>query len=269
MQSGVSYGMFGRTNYDGNMDHCLRINESYSVQMSQDKSWLPSGRSQEFDFQACSGTRWRQIDAEPWQGYIQLNEIPSNIDMMVLQARGNNAGFADVAYACIFTPEFDDQMGPEYPDPNGKCTQALNRAANYIFGKGVDQLFQDTRWIVNTIFAHEHIKDNLKFQLFVPGYVQFFYDKGEYGDWCRGASFALRQNNRPKLSLELRQRMNELIRGLNDGIKAGIEGSWYPGRATFVDVDTDMDGHRFCEISHNIYDQYYGDKVRPSCTNCM
>jgi hypothetical protein len=109
LQSGVSYGVHGRTNYDGNADHCLCINESYSVQMSQDNYWLPSGRSQEFHFQACSGTRWHQIDTELWQGHVQLNEIPSNIDMMVLQAGGNNAGFADVAYACISQPEYDYQ----------------------------------------------------------------------------------------------------------------------------------------------------------------
>ena len=60
--------------------------------------------------------------------------------MMVLQAGGNNDGFAAIAYACIFAPPGED-WGPEYPDPNGKCAQSLNRAAEYIYGKGVDQLF--------------------------------------------------------------------------------------------------------------------------------
>jgi hypothetical protein len=91
--------------------------------MSQDDCWVPEGRSQEFHFQACSGTRWRQIDTEPWQGHVQLDEILSNINMMVLQAGGNNAGFADVAYACIFAP-VDADWGPEYPDPSGKCAQS-------------------------------------------------------------------------------------------------------------------------------------------------
>jgi hypothetical protein len=189
--------------------------------------------------------------------------------MMVLQAGGNNPGFADIAYACIFQTEYDDQWGPEYPDPDGKCTQALNRDAKYIYSEGVDQLFQDTHWIVNTIFGHDHIKGNPNFQLFVPGYFQFFYDKGRNGDWCGGDPFALRYNNRPTLSSKLRLRINELIRGLNDGIKAGIEDNWYPSWAKFVDTDTKMDGHRFCEIGHNIYGQYYGDKVRFGCMNCM
>jgi hypothetical protein len=151
--------------------------------MSEDNSWVPDSRSQEFHFQACSGTRWRQIDSEPWQGHVQLDEIPSNINMMVLQAGGNNAGFAAVAYACIFAPPGED-WGPEYPDPSGKCAQSLDRAAEYIYGEGVDQLFQDTRWIVNAVFDHKHIKGDPNFRLFVPGYFQFFNGAGDDQDWC-------------------------------------------------------------------------------------
>jgi hypothetical protein len=59
----------------------------------------------------------------------------------------------------------------------------------------------------------------------------------------------------------LRQRINDLIRGLNVGIKAGVEGSWYPERAHFIDVDSGVQDGQFCQPGHSIYDQYFGDKV--------
>jgi hypothetical protein len=59
----------------------------------------------------------------------------------------------------------------------------------------------------------------------------------------------------------LRKRLNELVRGLNEGIEAGVKGSWHNQKAMFVDLDGRMDGHRFCEFGHNIWDQYFGDKV--------
>tara|TARA_R110002003_G_scaffold244_20_gene17586 strand:- start:4276 stop:5748 length:1473 start_codon:yes stop_codon:yes gene_type:complete len=229
--------------------------------MSRDNWWVPGGLSQNLQFQACSGTRWRQIDSDIHQGHVQLNDIPDNTDMILLQAGGNNANFASVAYACIFTPQGWPNIGPEYPDPTGACYKEIEQAAKYIFGKNKDQLFQDARWIVNTVFAHPKVKNNPKFRLFIPGYFQFFYDKGGVGDWCDNASFALRMDSRPKLSLALRQRINELIKGLNAGIKAGVEGSWYPERAHFIDVDSGIQDGQFCQPGHSIYDQYFGDKV--------
>ncbi|KAI4651191.1 uncharacterized protein J4E79_009390 [Alternaria viburni] len=258
--SGVSYGFFGTTDYDGNMDHCLRINHAYAPQMSRDNSWIPEGREQEFHFQSCSGTRWRQIDAEPHLGHIQLNDVPDNVDMIVLQAGGNNANFARVAYACIFAPQGTD-YGPEYPDPNGQCFKELEATKQYILGTGRDQLFQDARWIVNQVFDHPKVKKNPKFRLFVVGYFQFFFDEGGEGDWCSNVSFGLRSSDRPRLSLALRKRINALIRYLNKAIEDAVKGSFHPERTTFVDTDQHLEGHRFCQPGHTLYDQYFGDNV--------
>lgn len=138
------------------MDHCLRINHTYAPQMSHDNSWIPGGREQEFHFQSCSGTRWRQIDAEPHLGHIQLNDVPDNVDMILLQAGGNNANFARVAYACTSAPQGAD-YGLEYPDPEGQCPKELEATKQYILGKGGDQLLQDARWIVNQVFDHSRL----------------------------------------------------------------------------------------------------------------
>ncbi|EFQ94835.1 hypothetical protein CFE70_007454 [Pyrenophora teres f. teres 0-1] len=258
--SGVTYGLWGLTDYDNNADHCMRIKTAYSAQMSNDDSWIPQGRTQEFHFQACSGTRWRQIDAEPHLGHIQLNDVPDNVDMILLQVGGNNANFANIAYSCIFAPEGAD-WGPEYPDPAGRCAKEIENTATYIHGKWRNQLFQDARWIVNTIFDHPHVKKNPNFRLFFSGYFRFFYDEGGAGDWCDDVSFAVRRTDRPRLSLALRKKINELIVALNSAIEAGIRGSFHPERATFIDVDEHIDEHRFCQPGHNLRDQYFGNKV--------
>jgi hypothetical protein len=123
-----------------------------------------------------------------------------------------------------------------------------------------DGLFQDARYIVNTVFDQDPVKANPNFRLFLSGFFYFFYDEGGPDDWCDNFSFALRYNNRPMLSLALRKRINSLIYGLNKGIEAGIRNSWYPERTSFIDT-YDYTDNRFCQPGHTILDQYLGDKV--------
>jgi hypothetical protein len=153
------------------------------------------------------------------------------------------------------------RVWPEYPDPKGECAKELAATTDYIFGKGRNQLFQDARWIVNQVFDHPKVKNNPNFRLFVVGYFQFFFDEGGEGDWCSNVSFALRTKDRPRLSVALRKRINKLIRGLNAAIEAGVKGSFHRTRATFVDTDKHIGEHRFCQPGHNLWDQYFGDKV--------
>jgi hypothetical protein len=238
----------------------MRTSQAYSVRVSRDNSWVPDGRDQDFYFQACSGTRWEQIIDEPHQGYIQLDNIALNTDMILLQAGGDSANLTAVTYACIFAPE-GQEWGPAYPDSSGKCHQEIERAFQYIHGRSDHELFEDTRRVVDAIFQHNKTKDNPDFRLFVPGYLQSFYEDGGEGDWCDNVSFALRLSDRPTLTLALRNKINELIRALNDGIKAGIAASSYHDRVQFIDVDSQIADHRFCQPGHFLYDQYFGDSV--------
>jgi hypothetical protein len=143
-----------------------------------------------------------QIDDEFNQVQLQLNKLPSNIDMMTLQVGGDKANFAAVANACIFTPE-GSNSGAAYPDPNGNCSLEIQKADNYINGMGKSQLRQDVRDIVNRIFDNPHTQNNPDFRLFVPGYFQFFFADGGAGDWCDDVSFSLSHTKRPTLSLVL------------------------------------------------------------------
>jgi hypothetical protein len=260
-QSGVSYGIAGTTDYDGNKDHCMRVRHAYSAQMYTDPDWVPDGRTQAFYFQACSGTHWQHIDREYWQDHIQLNDVQPNTDMILLQAGGNNAGFAAVAYACIFAP-YGQDYGGHYPDPSGECYKAIERSSAYIHSREEYGLFQDARDIVNKAFQHPHTRSNPDFRLFVAGYWEFFYDKGGDGDWCDDVSFALNYENRPTLTLALRKKINELVHALNEAIREGVEGSFYPERAEFIYTDHEMYNTKFCMPGHTIWDQYCGEKVQ-------
>jgi hypothetical protein len=244
-QSGVPYGAAGE--FDKNK--CFRNDQGYAVKISEDGSWVPEGREQEFHFQACSGTG------------AQLDDIKDKTDLILLQSGATNANLAAVAYACIFAPEGQD-WGLAYPNPKGRCYQELENSHHYIFGIGENQLFQDARALINAIFDHDKVKDNPDFRLLISGYFEFFYAKEDAdGDWCDSASFALRKNDRPKLSLALRKKMNELVRGLNDGVKGAVANSSHSDRTEFIDVNSQIEGHRFCQPGHTMLDQYFGDKV--------
>jgi hypothetical protein len=238
----------------------MRTSQAYSVKVSGDNSWVPDGRDQDFHFQACTGTRWAQIVDEPHQGYVQLDNIAINTDMILLEAGGDNANLTAIAYACIFAPE-GQEWGPAYPDPSGKRFQEIEQAMHYIQGRNEHELFQDTRRAVDAIFQHDKTKDNPDFRLFVSGYFQLFYDDGDVGDWCDSASFALRYSDRPTLTLALRKKINQLIQALNHGIQAGITESPYHDRVQYIDVDSKIGNHRFCRPGHTLYDQYLGEMV--------
>jgi hypothetical protein len=240
------------------MDKCLRTNQGYAVKVSQDSSWVPQGREQDFHLQAFSGS---QTDRKSHKDHVQLDDIKDNTDMILLQAGGDDASFAAVAYACIFVPE-GQEWGPAYPDPKGRCYREIEKSQQYIFGKDENQLFEDTRALINTIFGHENFQSNPDFRLLISGYFEFFYaEEDAERDWCDSASFALRPNDRPKLSVALRKKINELVRGLNDAVKEAVAGSLHPDRTEFIDVNSQIEGHRFCQPGHTILDQYFGDKV--------
>jgi hypothetical protein len=229
-------------------DDSLRDTQAYSVQMSQDNSWVPNGRPQEFHFAVSSPDA--NLEAE------QLNTIPSDIDMILLQTGSDKASLAEVYNSCVYA-HIDIDVGPAYPDPSGMCYQAIKNATKYIEGPNRNQLFQDVQALVQATFQDEHVKNNSVFQLFVPGFFQPFYDQGGDGDWCDDVSFALGRKNSPNLTLELRKKMNELTRTLNDQITWAINGTG----AQFINTDAVAKGHQFCQPGQTLYDQFYSEDI--------
>jgi hypothetical protein len=238
----------------------MRSNQAYSVKVSKDNTWVPNGRPQDFHFQACADTHVDQSNKGMTHSDIRLSEIPENTDMLLLQTGFDNANLAAILFACIYVPD-GKEWGPEYPDSNGRCFQEIEQASYSTYGTNASELAQYIQSTINAVFEHDKVKNNPDFQLFMPGYVQFFYDEGDSGDWCDNASFATRKADRPMLSLALRTTLNELVLAINHGIQAGINDSAYANRTQFVDVNPQFEGHRFCEPGHSWYDQWFGDKV--------
>ncbi|KAH7392294.1 SGNH hydrolase-type esterase domain-containing protein [Phaeosphaeria sp. MPI-PUGE-AT-0046c] len=251
--SGPSYGMLGRTDFDSNKDHCLRSSQAYSVKLSDSKTWIPNGRSQDFRFKACA-------DNIQKQGQIDLNDLPSNLDMLLLATSALDANFAAIAHACIFNPDGED-WGPTYPDSRGKCRLELDKARAYIGDSNSSKLLDNVRAIINSVFDHDKVSINPDFRLFVPGYLQLFYEDGGEKDWCNNTSFSLRKENRPKLSLALRAEINNIVREVNNALDAAVTSSNHPKSTHFIDFDSQIGDKRFCQPGHTLYDQYYGDKV--------
>jgi hypothetical protein len=204
--------------------------------MSNNDSWIPHGRPQDFHSEANTLYANQQVG--------QLKGIPSDIDMIVLQTGGDSAGLASVVHACLYAP-------------HGSCDQEIERAVAYINGPNKHQLFQDTQSIVTAVFDDGNVKKNPKFELFLFGYAQFFYEQEGAGDWCNDVSFALGTENVPRLTLDVRKRINELTRALNDNLKDAVNGTG----AHFIDTDPSAEGHRFCQPGHTLYDQFYGENV--------
>jgi hypothetical protein len=75
-------------------DDLRRGTQACSVQMSHNDSWVPSGRTQVFNFAASSSDASSEAD--------QLKGLPS--DMILLQSGNGQAGFAEISYACVYAP---------------------------------------------------------------------------------------------------------------------------------------------------------------------
>ncbi|KAK6065489.1 hypothetical protein SCUP515_11205 [Seiridium cupressi] len=255
--SGVGYDILGRTDYDGNKDQCLRINHAYSVQVHQDQSWVPENKVQDFSFTACSGARLVNMGAEPFNGYIQMNEVGTQPDIVTMQAGGNDAGFYNVASSCIFHDNLRD-YGPVWPNPDGDCVKAIDAVRSFVN----DRTRKFTSDTVADILDHDSVKINPNFRLYVIGYAHFFnVDDGS--TWCNDQTFSLFWNTQAqpqKLLLGLRRSINDLVEILNQQIQRAVDDFKDRG-VGYIDITKRFDGGRFCETNHTLLDQYWGNNV--------
>lgn len=89
-----------------------------------------------------------------------------------------------------------------------------------------------------------------------------FWSTADGSDWCNGESFGANPNgHQPKLSLELRKQMNELLQVINSKMGAIIAALIPANKAGFIDIDPRFETHRFCEPGSSHRQQYYDDNV--------
>lgn len=189
---------------------CGRFSEAYPVQIAQNSSLGVD----HFRNVACGGATTKSIV------YRQMLYL-RGADLVTIQVGGNEVDFFPVLNECI-----------QQWRPLSTCDREINRARSLIQSSRFVQAFDD-------MVKHATSKTNIGKRLLILGYATFFNAGTEQ---CNKVSFS-KTNPANVLSNELRASFNDLVVMLN----TVIESSARAHGATYLDIDTLFEGHRFCE----------------------
>ncbi|KAI3397675.1 hypothetical protein diail_10444 [Diaporthe ilicicola] len=170
------------------------------------------------------------------QGQVDVLNASLPVDFATLSIGGNDLGFFDVMNACIFR---------FYSFYSGTCEAALEAADAAVRSSAFEQRLEVILLEVLDRVAWER---RPRFSITVTGYARFF---DAVTPECDGMSLGVWYGG-PKLSREIRRRMNELVAAANARLRrtVGAVGARFSGprpRVLFVDYDDLFEGHRFCE----------------------
>ncbi|KAF7562544.1 hypothetical protein G7046_g1583 [Stylonectria norvegica] len=224
---------------------CLRTKMSHPAQV-YDSGDLDAD---DFTFISCAGAKTHHI-WEVAQGSAigdggmadkpQVDVLEGlNPNVISLSIGGNDAGFAETLMSCVYRSWGGCSCENDY-DCSGECEKAMQK---------LDRTVNDAQLSRNLTKAYDAIFQKApNTQLFVTNYPRFWNadtdqcDKISFTTWCPFKTPV------PVIKAR-RRRMNELTYLLNSKIEDAvnnynIEGD---GSITYVDVDTEFEGHRFCE----------------------
>ncbi|KAI9865474.1 MAG: hypothetical protein M1813_002364 [Trichoglossum hirsutum] len=203
---------------------CGRFDKAYGVQLKDNDKV----KATTFGFLACSGSRAEDVQAS------QTN-FDQDADMVTLSAGGNNVGWGDVVNGCVY--RFN---GPAAPD----CNNALTKTETLINDNNA--LFNP---VFNNIFTILHRATKPTFKLYVTGYVKFWNADTDQCDSVSWNYWQIPGTSPPKMTKDLRKKMNDLLVAANAKIKSVVDSFNANGenRVVFIDTDTAFEGHRFCE----------------------
>lgn len=193
-----------------------------------------------FQWLSCTGAVTTDIlsgeGAKAREGQVDLLNASLPLDFATLSVGGNDMGFFDVMNACIFR---------FYSFYSGTCEAALEAADAAVKSSVFEQR---VGVILHEVLDKVSWEKRPRFSITVTGYARFFdantteCDDMSLGVWYGG----------PKLSQDIRRRMNELVDAANaklhrtvDQVEGGFRG--VRPRILFVDYDDLFEGHRFCE----------------------
>lgn len=170
------------------------------------------------------------------EGQVDALNASLPLDFATLSVGGNDMGFFDVMNACIFR---------FYSFYSGTCEAALEAADAAVRSSVFEQRLAV---ILHEVLDKVAWEKRPRFSISVTGYARFFdadtpdCDDMSLGVWYGG----------PKLSRDIRGRMNALVDAANAKLRRTVElvQEGFRGarpRVVFVDYDDLFEGHRFCE----------------------
>lgn len=199
-----------------------------------------TGQNTTFQWLSCTGAVTADIlsgdGAKAHEGQVDLLNASLPLDFATLSVGGNDMGFFDVMNACIFR---------FYSFYSGTCEAALEAADAAVKSSVFEQRLGV---ILHEVLDKVSWEKRPRFSITVTGYARFFdantteCDDMSLGVWYGG----------PKLSQDIRSRMNELVDAANAKLRRTVdqvEGQFRGPRprVIFVDYDDLFEGHRFCE----------------------
>jgi hypothetical protein len=216
---------------------CRRVREAYPIQLldDSDRSWT-GGRTLELEFVACHGAHFESTRD-------QLTRLRHDFkpDFATLMIGGNPAGFPNIIEDCIYQFRRDKDYGPEFPDENGECAKTLQRAHETLNSLWFRRGLYDS---ITAITKDSRIRWNPRFRLYLLGYAKLFnHEDPKCNDW----SFGIWPGKKPRLTVELRHAINEVLdhgRTVYDFI---INHILFDPRVRFIDMNHIFTNHRFCE----------------------
>ncbi|KAH6604079.1 hypothetical protein Trco_007525 [Trichoderma cornu-damae] len=234
--AGIGTGLF-----NGTEDDCRHGHHAYPMLVQDDLKRGQGdgdgdgdGDGPTFQFLSCTGSTIDDVLAGAERSQIDQFNTTSTADFALLSIGGNDLGFFDIMNSCIFR---------FYSFYSGTCEDALRRADEQMASA---QFEQRLGLVIMEILDRVRWEKRPWFTITVTGYARFFNadtdecDDYSFGMWWRG----------PKLKRALRQRVNDMVLGVNDKIRRSVDAinaAFAEPRVLFVDYDDAFDGHRFCE----------------------
>ncbi|KAK0645957.1 SGNH hydrolase-type esterase domain-containing protein [Cercophora newfieldiana] len=234
-------------------NNCRQGTGAYPFLLAADLNLLPNPNSTSPTTNTTTPFQWLSCTGSLTTDLLSTSNpnSPSQIDTIALSPvppafatlsiGGNDLGFFDVLNACIFR---------FYSFYSGTCASALAASEAALLAPDFDlRLLLVLRETLDKVQWEKHPR----FTITVTGYAKFFNAETEecdgvsLGVWWGGAGVV----RGPKLTKEVRGRMNGLVERVNAKIRRTVEGvnGGFAGmeRVVFVDYDKEFEGHRFCE----------------------
>lgn len=242
--AGIGTGLDGQ--YLASEGDCRRGQHGYPLLLHLDLNNATKSNTS-MQWLSCTGAQTTDI-LSGTSALSQVNLLNTSLplDFATLSVGGNDLGFFDVMNACIFR---------FYSFYSGTCEAALAASDAAIAS---DVFEQRLEVILQEILDRVVWEKRPRFSITVTGYARFFNnvtpecDDMSLGVWYGG----------PKLSRDIRTRMNELVAATNAKLQRTVDivNSRFRGerpKVLFVNYDELFEGHRFCEpgVAEPAYDR--------------